>query len=823
MQPAEWRRVRDVFDALVERRPGERERAIASSGLSADLLRELRSLLAAADESGDFLEQPPTRGPGEPSLETEYRSLPAGTRIGAFALEGLIGRGGQGEVYRAIRADGHFEQVVALKLLRPEAIKQAERFRAERQILAGLDHPSIARLIDGGTAPDGRPFLAMEFVAGRSITEHCTADGLGLEARIRLIAEVADAVAHAHRHLVVHRDLKPGNVLVAEDGTVKLLDFGIARILAETEGATLTEAILTPEYAAPEQFEGRRATTATDVYALGALLFELLTGRPPWSGGGTFSGAARLLGGEPPRASRAVTMRRQSTFHPNDLAGDLDAIIAKAMRTRPEDRYESAAAFAADLARHLSLHPVEARAGESAYRLRRFLLRNRGRVAAGIVTGATIAAGTVAWGLQARRTRAEQAISREENARAHAVRDYLMVMLRTAAREGGPTFGTAKQILDRTAAEIAKEIESGPGRSGLGLLRVLGELYIEMDDFEGAGPLIEQEGELAARSGDAVALAKARQNHAIVAIRRGRLDEAERDLDAAERIWAENALRFAREAAEGAGIRAGLLRERGRRDEGLALLQRSLVRTRELLGPDSHEEAALRHNLGVHLLEIGRLDEAEEALVAASSLLSAQGRSRSTIGIAVRNHLAGIAFRAGRVNDAEEMWREAITIRRDLYGPSAALAFIQMNLARMLLGQSRHEEALPMVEEATEMARAFAGPDSAVTLLLRQSLALCLGLGGRADEAAREIGEALATGQAAFGPDHMYQAFGLATRAQLRLFAGDIATARSDLAAALGIVDGAGPAGEAHRTELMTLAAMIDDANPAHSVPVISR
>lgn len=826
MQPAEWQLVRKAFDDLVELRPAERGRRLARLDLPPPLADELQGLLAAADASGDFLEGGAKTPPAE-DVPSDYRSLPAGTRIGAFALEALVGRGGQGEVYRAVRDDGHFEQVVALKLLRPEAIRQAARFRAERQILAGLDHPAIGRLIDGGTSQDGRPYLAMEFVIGLPITDHCEAEGLGLAARIELMRVVADAVAHAHRHLVVHRDLKPGNVLVTAEGQVKLLDFGIARILAESNDATLTEAVLTASYAAPEQFEGRNVTTASDVYALGALLFELLTGRPPWRDGGGLPGAARLLDDEPPRASRCVEERTAPFIHPDDLVGDLDAIIAKAMRSQPRDRYESATAFEADLVRHLDLRPVEARAGDGAYRVRRFLLRNRGRVAAGLVTGATIAAGIAAWGAQARRTGIERAVAREENARWHALREYVMLTLRTASREGGPSFRTAKQILDRTAAEVARELEAPPSeaaaRSGLGLLRVLGELYIEMDDFEAAAPLIEREAALADHLGDGAALARARQNLAIVDIKRGRLDDAEDMLGAADDVWSRDAARFAREAAEAAGIRAALLRERGSRPAGLSLLRNAIDRTRIVVGPDSHEEATLQHNLGVHLLEMGFNDEAEAAFARASDLIVAQGRARSTLGIGIANHRAGLALREGRTDEAEAMWREAADLRRDLYGPSAALAFTQMNLARLLLILGRHEEARPILEEATEMALAFAGRESAVTVLLRQSRSLVLGLAGCAEEASREIEETLEVGAAAFGEGHIYQAFGHATRAQLRLFVGDVTGARADLAAARSVVDLHGPEGAPHRAELDQLAAMIDATAEPQSDPVISR
>ncbi len=430
-----WIAVKALLDEVIELKPAARERRLRHVSADAGVLTELRALLAASDASTDFLASPPVAAP--PPSPISYRSLPAGTHVGAFRIEEMIDRGGQGEVYAAVRVDGHFEQRVALKLLRPEAAGQIERFHAERQILAGLEHPGIARLIDGGLAPDGRPYMAMEFVKGQDIKTFCDAGGLGLAARLALFRQVCDAVAYAHRNLVVHRDLKPGNILVTSDGQVKLLDFGIAHILAEAPDGDRTVAPLTVGYAAPEQIQGLRPTTATDVYALGTILFELLAGRRPW--GDTPFGipvSLRVLNEDPPSPSAAAAAAPSPPVPAKSLRGDLDAIILKAMRRQPADRYESASTLWDDVARHLAFQPVRARAGNSGYRFRRFVRRNRWPLAAAasVMLAVLATSGGVAW--QARKTALERDAAQAEAARAGAVRDYVMLMFRTAGEFG---------------------------------------------------------------------------------------------------------------------------------------------------------------------------------------------------------------------------------------------------------------------------------------------------------------------------------------------------------------------------------------------------
>lgn len=803
-----WITVRALFDDLVDLDPAARRAALARSTLPQDLLAEAQALLVAADEAGDFLERGGTTGlTGTAATLQGYQSLATGTRIGAFRIEALIGRGGQGEVYRAARADGQFEQVVALKLLRPEAADHVERFRTERQILAGLEHPVIARLIDGGTAPDGRPYLAMEFVEGVALTAYCDERRLGLKARLKLFQTVCDAVAYAHRNLIVHRDLKPGNVLVTPEGQVKLLDFGVAHILAETGNEALTQAILTTDYAAPEQFEGRRPTTATDVYALGGILFELLTGRSPWRLRDTpFAGALRLMQDAPPQPSKVMARQAASPVPAEQARGDLDVITQKAMRYEPEARYESVAALSDDIERHLSFLPVAARAGDFGYRARRFLRRNRGRLLASSAVVVALAGGVGGMLWQAQRTRAARQSAMVESERASAVRDYVMLLLRTASGTGGPSFATAKQVLDATAAQLGKEADGG----SVPLLGTLGELYAELDDFNAAAPLLERYIAMSERAGDGRALANARQTLAAVSVRQGQLDKAASLLAEAKAFWVLDAGAYAKEQAEAAGVEAGLLRERGQRGEAIALLREAISRLSAVLGDGGDGIATLQHNLGVHLLEAGRPEQAEASFRTAQDLLERQGRTRSATSIGIMNHRAATAFQRGDLAAAETMWREAVVLRRDLYGPSIALAALQLNLGRLLLTTGRADEALPVLEEALAIGTAFAGETSPITIMLRQSRGLGLLVRDRDSEAAGEIDKALAAAGEAFGAQHIYYGMALSVQAQLHLRAGDWARAKADIDASEEILDKAGPAGAIHLVEVRKLREILE-------------
>jgi serine/threonine protein kinase len=409
-----WRRLDHLFGEASEVPAADREAWL--NALPADdqpLAAELRSLLAAHDRGGNFLQaavEQAERGLGggpEPEL--------LGRRIGAYRLVRLLGRGGMGAVYLAERADEAFRQRVAIKLL-PWALATAEarhRFQLERQTLARLEHPHIARLLDGGETADGLPYLVMEYVDGEPIDQFCQRQDLDLVRRLQLFREVCGAVAHAHRNLVVHRDLKPGNILVTADGVVKLLDFGIAKLLpgAETDGTLpLTVAgrlLLTPLFASPEQVRGEPVTTATDVYALGLLLFRLLVGAHPYrfATESPVEVMRVVCDQPPPRPSVAATAGAAGLGLPalrRRLRGDLDNIVLKALRKEPERRYASVEALAEDVRRHLEQLPVRARPDTPGYRAAKFARRHRLGLAAAALIAASLLGGLLATARQAR-------------------------------------------------------------------------------------------------------------------------------------------------------------------------------------------------------------------------------------------------------------------------------------------------------------------------------------------------------------------------------------------------------------------------------------
>ena len=393
-----WSRVDEVFIAAVELEGDAAARAAlieARCGGDGPLLAEVRSLLSAHEQSGGFLRPPPG--------DTPVDAATLGTVVGAYRLTAKIGEGGMGDVYRAERADGLFGHAVALKVTRGSVIDPAAaaRFATERQILATLQHPHIVTLLDGGTLADGRAYLVMELVDGVPLTKYCAERTLSLEARLALFRQVCAAAHYAHRHAIVHRDLKPANVLVTPDGVVKVLDFGVAKLLAAEagDGQTVPGVMpgpLTPNYASPEQLRGLAVTTASDVYALGVLLYELVTGGRPYETTGKPLDQVidLVVRTEPPRPSTAPgDPARPLPWDRRRLRGDLDAIALKALAKDPEARYASAEQLADDVARFVARQPIIAREPSAWYLLRKLASRHRVATVAGTLAVAAIVAG----------------------------------------------------------------------------------------------------------------------------------------------------------------------------------------------------------------------------------------------------------------------------------------------------------------------------------------------------------------------------------------------------------------------------------------------
>src|SRR6202795_2496891 len=515
---ARWQQIQDLFDQLADVEVAERTAHLEKScGGDAELRLSVTSLLDLDRRREDPLLN--AIGAAAESLLEDHRDRLIGTRVGPYRVVSILGHGGMSTVYRGERDDSQYQQTVAIKVLQHAALhpRLRSRLHSERHILATLDHSSIARLIDSGDLEDGTPYLVMEHVDGESIDAYCDSRTLFIRERIELFIAVCAAVHYAHRNLVVHRDIKASNIFVTHDGTPKLLDFGIAKLLApESLSHTLPvtrlqERILTPENAAPEQVLGRPITTATDIYALGVLLYQLLTGRSPY----------RLLSYSQLQLERAICMDdpvRPSQMvvaklsGENDadrgrisdrrglspqrlrtrLGGDLDAIIGMAMRKEPDRRYPSVEAFADDLHRHLLGQPVRARHGDWRYYSAKFLRRHTLAVAgiAAIIVGLSVVAGITLW--QNHRIELAREATAQERDRAQQVSAFLVDVFSQAdpfTAQG--ELPTARDLLDRGAQKILSNSNLQPEVRAQ-LLESIGLAYRRQGLSERAVPLLEQ-------------------------------------------------------------------------------------------------------------------------------------------------------------------------------------------------------------------------------------------------------------------------------------------------------------------------------------------
>jgi tetratricopeptide (TPR) repeat protein len=475
--PVIFMRIEELIEQALALAPSQRESyAVRACGTDKALYDRLMRLLASAEAEDGFLDRPALRL-DPPASEVSAAVSGAGRCIGAFKLIRRLGAGGMGEVWLAERTQGEFKQTVALKIMLPGAGAALERFKIERRILASLEHPGIARLHDGGVTDEGWPWMAMEYVEGQELLTWCNERSANLKQRLELFLQVCDAVTYAHSHLVVHRDLKPANIFITREGEVKLLDFGLAKLLTlDTAVVGANTAYFSPAYAAPEQLETGAVTTATDVFALGVTLFELLCGRLPWPAQRAPLGAAfkRLLGDAPPAPSRVA----QSLVPAGLLRGDLDAIVAKALRHDPSGRYADARGLAEDLRRHLRHEPVEARAGARAYVARRFLRRHWFPLAAAAALFIVLLAGLTGVAWQARRAASEAV-------HAAATRDFLLAMFKASdpriAQDKPRGQITARELLDASIGKIDREFAGDPPTQ-IDLLGVATEIYRELGE-----------------------------------------------------------------------------------------------------------------------------------------------------------------------------------------------------------------------------------------------------------------------------------------------------------------------------------------------------
>jgi serine/threonine-protein kinase len=762
--------LRDLYDRLLEVAPGERTSWLDAQGIDGELRRRLLSMVDADDGVVDPLRRPAAERLADLAGEDEgFETIEAwvGRRVGAFRLRGLLGEGGMAAVFLGEREGADFDQQVAIKLLKRGLYSTVEQrlFRRERQALAALSHPNIARLIDGGVTDTGVPYLAMEYVDGVPLTRYAIERRLGVRERLRLLLTVCRAVDAAHRALIVHRDLKPSNILVAADGTPKLLDFGITKLLDDEAEHTRTGfGALTPEYAAPEQFAGGPITTATDVYALGVLLHELLLGERP-SGARARRPSLRagaLETGTPTLPEAPTTLRRK-------LRGDLDNITLKSLESEPARRYASAGALADDLDRYLRGQPVDAHPPARGYRLSKFVQRHRGGVAVAAVLSAAmlISIGVALWqGLVARQ---QAQLARQQAERAETVRDFVVELFNETRPGGG--FDTPMQLLERAPRRARGRFGTNPDIRAE-LLLVLGNLaraYGQLDTSRGlldeAAPVARQHG------GPASPLwleAEAHLGH--TAFRQGhfrdaatRLARALTDYDAAggpagaARVRAlmilgmlrgddaehalrlqDEALRLARRALARTDplqqtVRAAYgeaLLNAGRRDEARPVLIESLALARRLYGDRDLIVVSALESLAVYENVHGTPEAARPLLLEAEQLLGELVKGPHVVAAYVANTRGVTELYAGDAVAAQRAFDHALAIYRALVGPPhGMLIATHQNLGAAALEQERAAEAATHFDEAARQRDALA--ESFASLHPR-----CLAAAARVREAA---------------------------------------------------------------------------------------
>jgi non-specific serine/threonine protein kinase/serine/threonine-protein kinase len=472
----------------------------------------VESLLAANSGAGDFLVEPAVAWRDEPASPAGRDLLGAGAKLGPYTVIQKIDEGGMAVVYQAVRDDGEFRKLVAVKVLKPgmDTHFVLERFQNEKQILAHFDHPNIAKLLDSGSTPGGRPYFVLEFIAGQPIDTYCAENNLSIEDRLKLFQRICSAVEYAHQNLIVHRDLKPRNILVTASGDPRLLDFGIAKILSDDRELTRTGVRpMTPEYASPEQIRGEPVTTATDIYGLGVVLYELLTGcRPFRSPTGSMHELARMITEGAPR--RPSTQAEADAHHwARRLRGDLDNIVLKAMHADPQRRYRSVGELAADIDRYFAGAPVLAAGDEWAYRAGKFVRRHRGGVIAGSLAFLSLAAGLAVATHEATVARRERAVSERHAAQVRRLANSLIfdlhdaiVNLPGATPVRAKLMGRATEALDslRSGAggnvaiqhELAAAYERLAGVQGGPQEFNLGELANSLKNYQNALALLEQ-------------------------------------------------------------------------------------------------------------------------------------------------------------------------------------------------------------------------------------------------------------------------------------------------------------------------------------------
>ena len=724
---ADWARIQELFDASIDMPPDMRTAYLREACTDRpDLPPRVEALIRSV--GGDDLIGAAVL---EAAQDADNALLPSpGDRIGSYEITRIIGRGGMGVVYEAFRADDQYEKNVAIKLVGGGLLTRdlLPRFRAERQILANLEHPHIARLLDGGTTAAGLPYVVLEYVDGKPLDEYCRDQGLDIRQRLRLMVDVARAVQYAHQNLVVHRDLKPGNVLVTGEGFPKLLDFGIAKLVeleAESDPGTLrpqtieTSRMMTPEYASPEQITGKRVSTASDVYQLGVILHELLAGERPFR-------AKAFLG--PGELERAICERPAPRLKVNT---DIDRIVCKAMEKEPAQRYASAGELANDIELFLNGFPVQARPAGWRYRAAKFIARNRAAVAAVSIFVLLIVALAISMMVLARRARAEAATSAQ-------ISNFLMGLFENSGPDsGGPDKITARSLMDKGVLRIEKELKDNPLVQAR-LYDMIGGFYTQMGLFQPARETLAKCLELRRRMG---------ANDPAQATTSANLGELSYEL-----AKFEDAEKYYREASR-INLASG--------------------------GPENPNLVADYTALTAILQSLNRFEEAEAMGRKSVELsLKVYGRENEHTALAM-NNLKSVFLKRGDYLNTEKMARDAYEIAKKIFPEGRQTAMFEGNLSHILNILGRYPEAERHALEASRLIGQSTGANSPAMNVRRVVLAEILLSLGKEQEALESARQAYEGHLKVLGPAHSDTRFAAETYATALSATGDPARGRA--------------------------------------------
>jgi serine/threonine protein kinase/tetratricopeptide (TPR) repeat protein len=740
MIPGErWRRIETLFSELVDVDTAERARRLSALGSEdPDLRSSLESLLRADQPGEDPLAK--AIGAAAESLLDRQQDRLIGTTVGGYRLTAILGYGGMSTVYRGESAEATSQPSVAIKVLHHAALhpRLRSRLHSERQILASLDHPYIARLLGSGEFEDGTPYLIVEYVAGAAFYDYCDQRGLILRERLELFVKVCEAVQFAHRNLIVHRDIKPANILVLEDGTPKLLDFGIAKLLAPENMAhtlpvtRLHERILTPENAAPEQVLGRPITTATDVYALGALLYQLLTGRSPYrlTSFSQLQLERAICMDDPVRPSQMVVARLSGESETDrqriakrrglntarlrtELGGDLDSIVAMAMRKEPERRYASAEALAEDVRRHLLKRPVTARQGDWRYHTSKFVRRHSWSVVSviALVCGLAAITGITLW--QNHRIASARDLAAQERDRAQQVSAFLVDVFSQAdpytAQGREPT---AKELLDRGAAKIVDNVTLHP-EVRAELLESIGLAYRHQGLDNEAITLFEKALAIrrAGRPIDNVRVAAALANLANALSDSGQLPSAE--------AYLAQALALARAGGAANGLQTAYilvqygdlaLDAESQPDKAFKLFQQALEIEQDSASFPPLQMAETLNGLSAAASWLGDYPRAAEYERRALDVYQEQGTRNHPDNAVSMAAYGQLLTKLGRYTEAERYLHEALDIELTVFGPKDwHIADIQSNLGTLYASQGDFGRAIEATQRALNIAEQSQG------------------------------------------------------------------------------------------------------------------